>query len=262
MEKESVAMRKCTKCGDQLSNNQYKKHEGLCPKCRPAGNPSPTATVAEVKAEAEAKAKAEAETKDVVEEAEKVVEEATAGAIDESDLGEDDKAIYEAIKSMKDGEAKEKALARFGKLKAQDDKSGQAKRFAEFDGEVKTELPKWLSEMAKKHNVSLLGRKITVAFPLDGAEAKHTHTPIGSRNPGNSGGSRGFSTHGKVEYEGAEHQSLHKLAEVLNLQYEGRRTAFQVFTEPLEKDTKAELPYKFTVEEREGKPLLVTKVKK
>jgi len=252
-------MKTCKDCGKQLSNNQYKKHEGLCPECRKTGNPSETATVAEVKAEAKAKA----ETKDVVEEAEQVVEaKAEAEAIDESKLGEDDKAILDAIKSMKDGEAKEKALVRFGKLKAQDDKSGQAKRFAEFDGEVKTELPKWLSEMAKKHNVSLLGRKITIAFPTDGAEAKHTHTPIGSRNIPNGGGSRGFTTHGKAEYEGAEHNSLHQLAEVLNLQYEGRRTAFQVFTEPLEKGTKAELPYKFTVEKQDNGKLLVTKVSK
>lgn len=251
-------MRKCTKCGDQLSNNQYKKHEGLCPKCRPEAKVA-TATkdqvvkeaeqVAEAKAEAEAKAKAEAEAK-------------APEAIDESNLGEDDKAILEAIKSMKDGEGKEKALARFAKLKATDDKSGQAKRFAEFDNEVRTELPKFLKEMATKHNVSLLGRKLVIAFPTDGADAKHTHTPIGSRSAGNGGGARGFTTHGKVEHEGVEHQSLHKLAEVLNLQYEGRRTAFQVFEEPLEKGTKAELPYKFTIEAREGKSLLVTKVDK
>jgi len=250
-------MKTCTECGTQLSSNQFKKHNGKCEKCRTPSPPQKLKVDAveeaeAVAAEAEAKAEAEAPKKETEagEDKEKAVE---------ASLSEEDKAIFEAIKAMPDGDAKTKALARFAKLKEQDDKSTQAKRFVDFDNELKEALPKWLAGMAKKHNVSLVGRKITIAFPREG-DPKHTHTPLGSRT-GNSGGNgKGFTSHGKVVYEGMEYNSLHALADRMNLQYEGRRTAFQVFEEPLEKGTKAELPYKFTVTKGEDSRLHVEKV--
>lgn len=250
-------MKTCTECGTQLSSNQFKKHNGKCEKCRTPSPPGPKVDAVE---EAEAVA-AEAETEAEVEAPEKETED---GEAEEeafvASLSEEDRAIFEAIKAMPDGDARNKALARFARLKEQDDKSTQAKRFIDFDNELKEALPKWLAEMAKKHNVSLVGRKVTIAFPKEG-DPRHTNTPLGSR-AGNSGGGngKGFATHGKALYEGVEHNSLHALADHLNLQYEGRRTAFQVFEEPLEKGTKAELPYKFTVTKGEDSRLRVEKV--
>jgi len=249
-------MKTCTECGTQLSGNQFKKHNGKCEKCRTPGPPKPKVDAVEeaeaVAAEAEAKVEAEAPGKEA-EDGEDKEAAAVAG------LSEEDRAILEAIKAMADGDARNKALARFARLKEQDDRSTQAKRFLDFDNELKEALPKWLAEMARKHNVSLVGRKVTIAFPKEG-DPRHTNTPLGSR-AGNSGGNgKGFTTHGKALYEGVEHNSLHALADHLNLQYEGRRTAFQVFEEPLEKGTKAELPYKFTVVKGEDSRLHVEKV--
>ena len=211
----------------------------------------------------EAPVVAEAEAPEETPEAEAKVETPEAQPEAEAELPAEDQAILDAIKALPDGEAKEKALLRFGKLKAQDDKSSQAKRFVEFDGAVKTQLPTWLGELAKKHNVSLVGRKITIAYPSDGSEAKHSHTPVGSRGGGN-GNRTGFTSHGEVEYEGKKHNSLHALADVdlpskPPLQYEGRRNAFQVFTEPLSKGEKKELPYKFSVTKQDNGTLLVEK---
>jgi len=242
-----------------MSNKTRKKAEAAKAKAEAHAEAQPNAeAVAQALAEATdtvgAVAVAEAaEATEAAEEAETIAEGAN--------LSEEDKAILDAIKALPDGEAKQKALARFGKLKAQDDKSGQAKRFVEFDTELKVELPKFLTELAKKHNVSLVGRKITIAYPTDGTDAKHTHTPLSSRSGSGGGGNgKGFQTHGKVNYEGTEHNSLHMLADVLNLQYEGRRTAFQVFEEPMEKDTKKPLPYKFSVTRQDDGKLLVEKL--
>jgi len=221
-------------------------------------------SVAEAKANVAEATTLVAEVEAEVAEVAEVVAEATPGAvaetIDEEALSEEDKTIYGAISGMEDGEAKTKALARFAKLKASDDKSGQAKRFAEFDTSLREKLPEYLSELAKAHNVSLVGRKITIAYPKDGSEVKTTHTPLSSRtNGGGSTPGKGFTSHGKVIHNGAEHNSLHALAEVLGLQYEGRRTAFQVFEEPLEKGSKNPLPYKFSVTKQDDGRLLVEK---
>ena len=233
------------------------------------GNPTKAERKALRKLEAQRKAEEansasvavlEAETPETAEETPAETPEETPTPAEEELSGED-KAIYDAISAMEDGEARTKALERFAKLKASDDKSGQAKRFAEFDTSLREKLPEYLAELAKAHNVSLVGRKITIAYPKDGSEVKTTHTPLSTRTNGGGGSTpgKGFTSHGKVVLDGVEHNSLHALADVLGLQYEGRRTAFQVFEEPLEKGSKNPLPYKFSVTKQDDGRLLVEK---
>jgi len=161
-------------------------------------------------------------------------------------------------------ELQEKAMAQIAKLKAQTERSEHAKAFVAFDNALKDELEgliPFIASLAEAHGVNLQGRRITITYPAEGGKPAYTNAPKGKGGGGGNGSREGtgFTSHGKVLYEDKEHNSLHALALTLGLQYEGRRTAFQVFEEPLELGTKNPLPYKFSVN-RNGEGKLVVEM--
>ena len=175
-----------------------------------------------------------------------------------------DQAIFQSIlaqvASLPD-DLRAKAEAMLEKLKVDAARSNAAKQFATFNTELETELPKWLEDLAKKHNVSLAGRKITVAYPTDGKAPKPSHTPIGAKGAGN--GHEGFpTTWGKATLvkEGKEigYDSPSALATSLGLQIQGCRNMEDVFANPRKEGTKTELPKIYKVDAVRGDHFRVT----
>jgi len=160
-------------------------------------------------------------------------------------------------------ELREKAQAELDKLVSQSKRNEAAKAFVAFDNALKdaeTGLPKFVGDLAEKHGVDLTSRRITITYP-DGKFA-YTNSPKGSK--GNGGGSRtGFPTGwGKAQVvEGdktTEHASPSKAAEALGLQVEGMRNMVDVFENPHERGTKAELPKRYKVDAVRGEHFRIT----
>ena len=154
-------------------------------------------------------------------------------------------------------ELREKAQAELAKLQHQAESNKAAKQFVAFDSALKDEekgLPKFIGDLAKEHGIDLTSRRITITYP-DGKFA-YTNSPKGSKGNGNS--RKGFPTgwgeaelvkEGKVVQKAG---SPSKLAETLNLQVEGMRNMPDVFENPHERGTKAELPKIYSVDAERG----------
>jgi hypothetical protein len=172
------------------------------------------------------------------------------------------------VAQMPDSPLKAKLLDEIKKLKshasaglAQEAAKTKAKAWTEFDNELKVKLggdgktPGMFDELAKKHGVQLVNRRIVITFPE--GKPKYSNAPASGNTNGTRSGT-GFKNGGKVELDLADgspvqhFESRHAAAKALSLQYEGRRDADQVFLEPLTLGEKKELPYKFTVEKSDG----------
>lgn len=154
--------------------------------------------------------------------------------------------------------------AEIEKLRTQAEKNVASKQWTSFNEELISEeigLPKYLGDLAKKHGVDLTNRKIIVTFP-DG-KFSYTNSPKG-KGGGAGNGRSGFPTSwGKAELvkEGKVIQtekSPSKLAEALNLQVEGMRDMTDVFENPKERSTKAELEKIYSVDAKRGEYFRVT----
>lgn len=160
-------------------------------------------------------------------------------------------------------EIRVKAIEQLGKLKAQADRNEQAKQFASFNNALldsETGVAKWLEALAETHKVSLAGRKITVVYPKadEGAQIPAvSNVPKGKKGTGGNG-REGFPTAwGKTELiqEGKVIQtekSPSALAKSIGLQITGMRTMVDVFENPHEVGTKAELRKVYTVDAVKG----------
>lgn len=166
-------------------------------------------------------------------------------------------------------EMRAKALEQLGKLKAQADRNEQAKQFASFNNALldsETGVAKWLEDLAETHKVSLAGRKITIIYPKadEGAQIPAvSNVPKGKRGNGN-GNREGFPTGwGEAELvkEGKVIQtekSPSALAKSMGLQITGMRTMVDVFENPHEAGTKAELEKTYSVDAVKGEHFRVT----
>ena len=155
-------------------------------------------------------------------------------------------------------ELREKAQAELDKLVTQAKRNEATKQWVGFDTALKDEgkgLPKFVGDLAKEYGVDLTSRRITITYP-DGKFA-YTNSPKGSKGNGNSG-RKGFPTGwGEAELvkKGEVVQketSPSKLAETLGLQVEGMRNMPDVFENPHERGTKAELPKIYSVDAERG----------
>lgn len=153
-------------------------------------------------------------------------------------------------------ELREKAQAELDKLVTQAERNKATKQWVAFDGALKDEekgLPKFIGDLAREYGVDLTNRRITITYP-DGNFA-YTNSPKGSRG-GN--GRKGFpQSWGKAELvkDGKvvkTEPSPSKLAESLGLQIEGMRNMPDVFENPHERGTKAELPKIYSVDAVRG----------
>lgn len=170
-------------------------------------------------------------------------------------------SLEDMVQQLPEG-IREKALEQLKKLTVQASRNEQAKAFSEFNKELDTALPKFLSELATKHSVSLSGRTIKCSFPAN-EKAKSSNVPIGSKGGGNGNGT-GFPTQwGKatLRKKGSDdktHDSPSKLAAALGLQVEGMRDMVDVFENPKERGTKKELPKIYEVDAVKGDHFIVT----
>ena len=161
-------------------------------------------------------------------------------------------------------ELREKAQAELDKLVSQSKRNEAAKAFVAFDNALRNEeagLPKFIGDLAKAHGVDLASRRITITYP-DGKFA-YTNSPKGSKANGSGGSRTGFPTGwGKATVvEGdktTEHASPSKAAEALGLQVEGMRNMVDVFENPHERGTKAELPKRYKVDAVRGEHFRIT----
>ena len=174
-------------------------------------------------------------------------------------LPEDLRAIVANYRGIKDPELKKKAEANFAKLMATEQQANDAKTWGSFNKEAEQELRKLLADLQTKHGVSLLGRKVVVSFS-EVANPIYTHTIMGKASSSGGNGGRkggGFTSHGKVNHEGGEYNSLHALCVSKNWKYEGRRTAWEAVEKPQDMEGKA-LGFTNKIEKTDGK-LIVTK---
>jgi len=138
---------------------------------------------------------------------------------------------------------------------AQEAAKQKAKAWTEFDNDLKTKLSSLFDELAKKHSVKLVNRRVVITFPE--GKPKYSNAPSSGNGTGTTRTGKGFQNGGKVELDMGDgaiqhYTSRHDAAKSLGLQYEGRRDATQVFTEPLELGTKKALGYQFSVEKVEN----------
>jgi len=138
---------------------------------------------------------------------------------------------------------------------AQEAAKQKAKAWTEFDNDLKAKLPSLFDELAKKHSVKLVNRRVVITFPE--GKPKYSNAPSSGNGTGTTRIGKGFQNGGKVELDMGDgaiqhYTSRHDAAKSLGLQYEGRRDATQVFTEPLELGTKKALGYQFSVEKVEN----------
>jgi len=172
-------------------------------------------------------------------------------------LPEDLRALVTNYRAIKNPELKKKAEGNIQKIVATEQAAKDAEAWGSFNKEAEPELRKVLADLQAKHGVSLLGRKIVVAFG-EVANPTYTHTIIGKATSGGGNGRKGgFTSHGKVEYEGVELNSLHALCVSKNWKYEGRRTAMEAVEKPQDMTGK-ELGFTNKIEKQDGK-LFVTK---
>ncbi len=171
--------------------------------------------------------------------------------------------LEQAVQALPEG-LREKALEELRKLTEQAKKNEAAKAFVAFDNalkDVENGLPKFIGDLAKKYGADLSSRRITITYP-DGKFA-YTNSPKGSKNGGN--GRKGFPAGGgEAELVGEDGKvvqsadSPSKLAETLSLQVEGMRDMKDVFENPHERGTKAELPKRYKVDAVRGEHFRVT----
>ena len=167
-------------------------------------------------------------------------------------------------------EMRVKAIEQLGKLKAQADRNEQAKQFASFNNALldsETGVAKWLEDLANAHGVNLAGRKITIVYPKvdEGASIPTvSNVPKGKRGNSGNGNREGFPTgwggaelvkEGKVIQK---EKSPSALAKTLGLQITGMRTMVDVFENPHELGTKAELEKVYKVDAVKGEHFRVT----
>lgn len=164
---------------------------------------------------------------------------------------------FEQLLEKLSPELKLKAQEQLRKLVETQNRAESAKQWVAFDKEMQETLGEFIDGIAKKHEVDLTGRRIVITYP-DG-KFSYTH---GSKGTAGNGGGRtgggGFTSHGKVQGEYGEHNSLHALAVNQGWQYEGRRTAWEAIEKPQVLDTKVSLGFTNSIENKEG-VLIVTK---
>lgn len=265
-------MKKCDICGKEMSNRKFKTH-----KCEGTPDtdqtPSPdallgkeseateeatevTETPEEATEGSEATEEATEEAKETTEDTAETTEtEETTEASEETPKSEEEQSLEELVAGLPE-ELREKALEQIGKLRVQASKNEAAKAFAEFDKALKDEetgLPKFLGDLIAKHHVDLSGRKIVITYP-DG-KFNYSNSPKNGKTNGSRNGFPGawgeaqLLKGDKVEKTAA---SPSKLAEEMNLQVEGKRNMIDVFENPTERGTKAELPKKWKVDAKKG----------
>ncbi len=164
-------------------------------------------------------------------------------------------------------ELREAALEQIGKLRAQAEKNEANKRYAQFDTRMKDAeagIDAFIKGIAKETGVDLSGRKLTVSYP--NGKVEYTNSAIGKK--GEATGREGFPTSwGEAEEIGKngkviqKQSSPSKLANKMGLQVEGMRDMQDVFQNPRQLGSKAELPKNFKVEAVRGEYFRVIHLK-
>jgi len=167
-------------------------------------------------------------------------------------------------------EIREKAQEQLGKLMAQATRNESAKQLAEFNNtllDAEKGIAKWLEDLAETHKVSLAGRKITIAYPKVEEEAKTptvSNVPKGKKDNIGNGDRKDFpGGWGEAELikEGKviqKEKSPCALAKSMGLQITGKRDMPDVWNNPQEAGTKAELPKIYKVDAVKGEYFRVT----
>ncbi len=145
-------------------------------------------------------------------------------------LPDDLKALISNYQAIKDPELKAKAETNLAKLAALAEQAKDAEKWADFNKQAESELRSLFEKLQEESGVSLLGRKIVVAF-AEVANPSYTHTIMGKHSSDGKGGRKGGG-HGKVEMEGEQHASLHALCVAKDWKYNGRATAFVAVEKP------------------------------
>lgn len=164
-------------------------------------------------------------------------------------------------------ELRDAALEQIGKLRVQAEKNEANKRYAQFDARIKdTEngIDAWIKAVAKETGVDLSERKLTVSYP--NGKFEYTNSAIGKK--GEKNGREGFPvTWGEATEVGKNgkviqtQSSPSKLANKMGLQVEGMRDMQDVFQNPRQLGSKAELPKNFRVEAVRGEYFRVIHIK-
>ncbi|KKK65334.1 hypothetical protein LCGC14_2975180, partial [marine sediment metagenome] len=152
-------------------------------------------------------------------------------------------------------------------LRVQAEKNEANKRYAQFDARIKdTEngIDAWIKAVAKETGVDLSERKLTVSYP--NGKFDYTNSAIGKK--GEKNGREGFpSSWGEATEVGKNgkviqtQSSPSKLANKMGLQVEGMRDMQDVFQNPRQLGSKAELPKNFRVEAVRGEYFRVIHIK-
>jgi len=177
------------------------------------GIPVPEAEPETPTPEPEAKAEAEAETPP-----------AEGGDPERDALAE----MEELAAKIPDEESRNKLLGEIRKWHTEASRSNQVKAWKAFDEELKTLLPTVFTELATKHGVELVSRRITVTFP--NGVFSHTNSVVG-KGKGGGGGSREMPSRwtGKAKEGEQTHDSPNALALALGLKVTGHRDMIDVF---------------------------------
>ena len=173
-------------------------------------------------------------------------------------LPDDIKALVNNFTAISDPELRQKAKASLDKCVAIETQAKDAEKWEGFNTTAEAKLKEVFAGLQKEFGVTLLGRKIVVSF-AEVANPQYSHTIMGTRSSGNGGHREGggLKSHGKVEADGVEHNSLHALCVAENWKYEGRRTAWEAVQKPQDLDGK-DLPYTNKTEVVDGK-IIVTR---
>lgn len=173
-----------------------------------------------------------------------------------AELPEELRTLVEGYTSITDPELKKKAESNLSKLVESDKEAKDASKWASFNADARTELSEVLAKLCEKHEVSLKGRKLVIYDGLEGGLEEHfAHVVAGKKgerkSSGGSGRKGGFSSHGKVEYNGMSYNSKHHLAIEMGWKYEGRRTSAEAIEQPQDMAGNA-LGFTNTITEKDG----------
>lgn len=173
-----------------------------------------------------------------------------------AELPEELRTLVEGYASITDPELKKKAESNLSKLVESDKEARDASKWASFNADARTELSEVLAKLCEKHEVSLKGRKIVIYDGLEGGLEEHfAHVVTGKKgerkSSSGSGRKGGFSSHGKVEYNGISYNSKHHLANEMGWKYEGRRTSAEAIEQPQDMAGKP-LGFTNTITEKDG----------
>ena len=171
----------------------------------------------------------------------------TAVAIDPKvleSLPEDVRALVASYSAITDPEVRTKFVANANKVVASEKQTKEQEAFGEFNKKAEPILQKAILDLMAEMGVSLLGRKLVIAFPEGGGildyewngkttklpkpasitNAVMTKAPSAQRTGGNGHGG-GFKSTGKAVESGVEYNSLHSLCLAKRWKYEGRPSA-------------------------------------